>query len=225
MKPGDQVRLLIADDHTLMRAGLKQIFAWAPDFVVAAEAGNGNEVLEHLRRGTFDVLLLDLNMPGVSGLDLITRVKSHWPQLPILVLTLHAEPMIASRALKAGARGYITKNCEPDVLQAAIRKVAAQGNYIAPELAEKMVFQVVSKVQPLLHHQLTNRELEVLHLLIAGLGSTHIAKRLLISHKTVSTHKTRLMEKLGVNSIADLMRYAMDSGLLAQTPGHSIFGK
>ena len=225
MKPGDQVRLLIADDHTLMRAGLKQIFAWAPDFVVAAEAGNGNEVLEHLRRGTFDVLLLDLNMPGVSGLDLITRVKSHWPQLPILVLTLHAEPMIASRALKAGASGYITKNCEPDILQAAIRKVAARGNYIAPELAEKMVFQVVSKVQPLLHHQLTNRELEVFHLLIAGLSSTHIAKRLLISHKTVSTHKTRLMEKLGVSSIADLMRYAMDSGLLEQKPGHFIFGK
>lgn len=222
MKPGDQVRLLIADDHTLMRAGLKQIFAWAPDFVVAAEAGNGNEVLEHLRRGTFDVLLLDLNMPGVSGLDLITRVQSHWPQLPILVLTLHADPMIASRALKAGASGYITKNCEPDILQAAIRKVAAQGNYIAPELAEKMVFQVVSKAQPLPHHQLTKRELEVFHQLTSGLSSTHIAKRLLISHKTVSTHKTRLMEKLGVSSMADLMRYAMNSGLLEQKPGHSM---
>jgi len=221
MKPSNQVRLLIADDHTLMRAGLKQIFAPAPDLVVAAEASNANEVLEHLRRGSFDVLLLDLNMPGVNGLDLITRVQSHWPKLPILVLTLHTEPMMASRALKAGASGYITKNCEPDVLQSAIRKVAAHGNYISPELAEKMVFQVVSKAQPLLHHQLTNRELEVFHLLIAGLSSTHIAKRLLISHKTVSTHKTRLMEKLDVNSIADLMRYAMDSGLLGQTPGHT----
>jgi DNA-binding NarL/FixJ family response regulator len=222
MKRIEQIRLFIADDHALMRAGLKHIFALVPDFVVVAEACSGNDVLAQLRQGSFDVLLLDLNMSGVSGVDLITRVKAHQPQLPILVLTMHNEPLMATRALKAGASGYITKDCEPDVLQAAIRKVAMHGNYIAPELAEKMVFSAVSKMQPLPHHQFTNRELEVFYQLIAGFSVSHIAARLSISHKTVSTHKTRLMEKLNVNSIADLMRYAIANDLLDRTPGHFV---
>jgi DNA-binding NarL/FixJ family response regulator len=207
------IRLLIADDHALMRAGLNRIFSLVPEFVVVAEARSGSEVLEQLRQESFDVLLMDLNMSGVSGIDLIARVKVRQPTLPILVLTMSNEPLIATRALKAGASGYITKNCEPDVLQAAIRKVAMRGNYIAPELAEKMVFQATSPVQHLPHHHLTNRELEVFHQLIAGLSAPHIATRLSISHKTVSTHKTRLMEKLNVSSIVDLMRYAMVNGL------------
>ncbi len=212
------IRLLIADDHAIMRSGLKQIFARVPDFVVAGEAVNGKEVLEWLHRETFDLLLLDLNMPGISGVDLIVRVHAHQPQLPILVLTMHNEPMIATRAIKAGAMGYITKDCEPDILQAAIRKVTAHGNYITPEIAEKMVFAVASAASQLPHHQLTNRELEILQQLIAGLSVRAIATRLSISNKTVSTHKTRLMEKLNLNSIADLMRYAMDNDLLSQLP-------
>jgi DNA-binding NarL/FixJ family response regulator len=220
MKRGGQIRLLVADEHNLMRAGLRLIFAQTPEFAVAAEATNGAEVLKRLSEDLFDVLLLDLNMRAGCGVDLISRVKARQPQLSILVLTASNEPQMAIRALRAGANGYITKNCEPDILQSAIRKVAARGNYIAPDIAEKMVFQMVSKQQPLPHHQLTDRELEVLQQLIAGLSPRQIAERLSISDKTVSTHKTRLMEKLSVSSTVDLMRYAVINGLLGHTSGH-----
>lgn len=214
------IRLLIADDHALMREGLKRIFALMPDFEVAAEADGGSGVIECLRKESVDVVLLDLNMPGISGTDLIARIKAHRPNLPILILTMSNEPLLATRALKVGASGYITKDCEPEVLFAAIRKVAAQGHYITPELAEKMVFQVASEVQAAPHYQLTNRELEVFHYLIAGRSLSFIATDLSISYKTVSTHKTRLMEKLSVKSTVDLMRYAMINGLLDPTLGY-----
>lgn len=209
------IRLVIADDHAIVRGGLKQIFALSPDLKVVGEAVNGNEVLECLRQEPFDLLLLDLNMPGISGMDLITRVKAHRPELPILVLSMHNEPQVAARALKAGANGYITKDCEPDVLLTAIRKVAARGNYIAPELAEKMVFDVTSTALHPPHSLLSNRELEVLRLLTTGKGVNEIAEQLSISNKTVSTHKVRLMEKMNLSSMADLMRYAMQHDLLS----------
>lgn len=209
------IRLVIADDHAIVRGGLKQIFALSPDLKVVGESVNGNEVLEFLRQEPFDLLLLDLNMPGISGVDLITRVKAHRPELPILVLSMHNEPQVAARALKAGANGYITKDCEPDILLTAIRKVAARGNYIAPELAEKMVFDVTSTALHPPHSLLSNRELEVLRLLTTGKGVNEIAKQLSISNKTVSTHKVRLMEKMNLASMADLMRYAMQHDLLS----------
>lgn len=207
------IRLLLADDHAIVRSGLKQIFALQPDLAVAAEATNGSEVLERLRGEPFDVLLLDLNMPGISGADLITRVRAHQPDLPILVLSMHNEAQVASRALKAGANGYITKDCEPDVLLAAIRKVATHGRYISPEIAEKLVFDATSPVHALPHHRLSDRELEVFRLLSSGLGVNDIATQLTISNKTVSTHKTRLMEKLNATSVADLVRYALAHNL------------
>jgi DNA-binding NarL/FixJ family response regulator len=208
------IRLVIADDHAIVRGGLKQIFALIPDFEVVGEATNGSEVMDCLRQEPFDLLLLDMNMPGISGADLITRVKAHQAELPILVLSMHNEPQVAARALKAGANGYITKDCEPEILMAAIRKVAARGKYIDPDLAEKMVFDVTSSADKPPHSQLSGRELEVLRLLITGLGVNDIATQLSISNKTVSTHKVRLMEKLGITSMADLMRYAMEHGLL-----------
>ncbi len=208
------IRLLLADDHAIVRGGLRQIFAMQTDIAVAGEAVNGSEVLAHLRREPFDLLLLDLNMPGISGSDLITRVKAHQPDLPILVLSMHNEPQVAARVLKAGAHGYITKDCEPDVLLAAIRKVAAHGKYIAPEIAEKLVFDATSATHAQPHHRLSDRELEVFRLLITGLGVNDIANQLAISSKTVSTHKTRMMEKLNFNNLADLMRYAMAHNLL-----------
>lgn len=208
------IRLVIADDHAIVRGGLKQIFALAPDFEVVGEAVNGSEVLERLRLDPFDLLLLDLNMPGISGADLITRVKAHRADLPILVLSMHNEPQVAARMLKAGASGYITKDCEPDILLAAIRKVAANGKYIDPELAEKMVFDVTSTAQRPPHSLLSEREREVFRLLTMGKGVNEIAVQLAISNKTVSTHKVRLMEKMNLASMADLMRYAMQHGLL-----------
>ena len=208
------IRLVIADDHAIVRGGLKQIFALAPDLEVVGEAVNGSEVLERLRQQPFDLLLLDLNMPGISGADLIARIKTHRADLPILVLTMHNEPQMAARMLKAGADGYISKDCEPDILLAAIRKVAAHGKYIAPELAEKMVFDLTSTAQQPPHSLLSEREAEVFRLLTTGKSVNEIAIELAISNKTVSTHKLRLMEKMKLASMADLMRYAMQHAIL-----------
>lgn len=208
------IRLVIADDHAIVRSGLKQIFALVPDLEVVGEATNGGEVLDSLRRVTFDLLLLDLNMPGISGVDLISRVKAHCANLPILVLTMHDEAQVAARVLKAGATGYITKDCEPAILLAAIRKVAAHGHYIAPAMAEKMAFDATSTATRPPHTRLSEREQAVFQLLIQGKGVNEIAAQLALSNKTVSTHKVRLMEKLNLASIADLMRYAMQHELL-----------
>jgi DNA-binding NarL/FixJ family response regulator len=207
------IRLFIADDHAIMRSGLKQIFALTPDVCIAGEAENGQQVLEVLRDNTHDLLLLDLNMPGIGGAELLGRIRVHHPTLPILILSMHNEPQIASRMLKAGANGFITKDCEPDTLLQAVRKVAAHGKYISPELAEKMVFDVASDAQQPPHNQLSNREWEVLRLLAAGHGVNDIAGMLTISNKTVSTHKVRLMEKLNLANLAELVRYALAHGI------------
>jgi DNA-binding NarL/FixJ family response regulator len=145
---------------------------------------------------------------------LIARVKAHQIDLPILVFSMHNEPLVAARMLKAGASGYITKNCEPDILLAAVRKVAAHGNYIDPSIAEKMAFDATSTASRPLHTLLSERELEVFRLLTAGLGVNDIATQLAISPKTVSTHKARLLEKLNLSNMAELMRYAMHHDLL-----------
>jgi DNA-binding NarL/FixJ family response regulator len=204
------IRLVIADDHAIVRGGLKQIFALAADLEVVGEAVNGGEVLDCVRLEQFDLLLLDLNMPGISGADLIRRVKAHRSDLPLLVLSMHNEPQVAARMLRAGANGYITKDCEPDILLAAIRKVAANGRFIAPELAEQMVFDVISTAPRPPHSLLSNREFEVFGLLSSGKSVNQIAAQLAISNKTVSTHKVRLMEKMNLSNMADLLRYAIE---------------
>jgi len=208
------IKLLIADDHAIVRGGLKQLFALAPDIQVAGEAANGADVLACLRQQTVDLLLLDLNMPGISGTDLITRVKAHYADLPILVFSMHNEPLVATRALKAGASGYITKDCEPGILLAAVRKVAAHGKYIDPGIAERMAFEATSNAESPPHTLLSDRELQVFHLLAAGQSVNAIAAQLTISNKTVSTHKVRLLEKLKLTSVAELVRYAMQHDLL-----------
>lgn len=208
------IRVLIADDHVIVRSGLKQLFALTSDIQVAGEAGSGAEVLQGLRQGPIDLLLLDLTMPGISGADLIARVKAHHSDLPILVLTMHNEPQVAARMLKAGAGGYITKDCEPEILLAAVRKVAAHGHYMDPGVAERMVFDAASTSARPPHTLLSERELQVLRLLITGLGVNDIATQLAISGKTVSTHKARLLEKLNLSNMAELIRYAMHNGLL-----------
>lgn len=209
------IRLLIADDHAIVRSGLKQVFAQATDLAVVGEAVNGAEVLESLRQQLPDLLLLDINMPGLSGPDLIARIKAHWAKLPILVLSMHNEAQVAARVLKAGANGYVTKDSEMDVLLGAIRRVAGGGKFIAPELAEKLVFDLSLGGDALPHSALSDRELEIFHLLAAGRGVNEIAEQLCISNKTVSTHKTRLMEKLNVESTAELVRYALQHGLIS----------
>jgi DNA-binding NarL/FixJ family response regulator len=208
------IRIVIADDHAIVRAGLKQMFAIMPEMEVVAEAVDGDSLLESMRQTRCDVLLLDLNMPGVSGPDLITRLRSHWPAQPILVLSMHDTAQVASRALKAGADGYVTKDSEPDVLLTAIRKVAAGGRFISSEVAQKMALLATASGDQLPHYALSAREFDVFRCLIKGLGVNDIADQLSISNKTVSTHKARLLEKMRMASIAELTRYAMDNQLL-----------
>lgn len=211
------LQLVIADDHAIVRSGLCQIFGLMSDIGVAGEARNGGEVLALLGRHSPDLLLLDAAMPGINGADLIRQVRVQNPHLPILVLSLHDMPQVAEQMIDAGANGYITKNCEPGLLLAAVRKVAAGGNYIDPALAEKMAFGFHRNGKDTLlcqrHRALSKRELEVLNLLVDGHTVKDIGSRLGISGKTVSTHKLRLMEKLSITSMADLVRYAMTHGL------------
>lgn len=208
------IKLLIADDHAIVREGLKQLFALCQDVSVAGEAVNGAQVLDALRGGGIDLVLLDMNMPGVSGVDLITRIRAYHERLPVLVLSMHNEPQIARRALGAGASGYLTKDNDPETLMAAVRKVAAGGRFIDPALAEMMVFETNGKGERPPHEQLSDRELHILRLLVKGRSVNDIADELSISNKTVSTHKARLMQKLGFQNNAELVRYGLDHGLV-----------
>lgn len=208
------IRLLLTDDHALVREGLKQLFALTGDIVVSAEATNGTQLLEALRRERVDLVLLDMTMPGISGPELIARILAHDHPPPILVLSMHNEPQIARRALAAGAAGYLTKDNNPELLLAAIRRVAGGGRFLDPALAEAMAFEASGSTPAPDHGSLTDREFQIMGLLARGQGVNEIADQLAISNKTVSTHKARLMEKMGFASSADLVRYALDHRLI-----------
>lgn len=203
-------RLLIVDDHRLMREGLKQLFSLVDDIQVTGDVANGVQALEHLRKGCVDLVLLDMSMPqGVSGEFLIKRIRINHPTLPILVLSMHNEALVAQRAIKAGANGFACKDSSPNALLEAIRKVAAGGRYLEPAIAEKMAFESVGIGVAAHHGVLSNRELQVLRLLAKGKSINSIASDLNVSNKTVSTHKARMMEKMGFTSITDVVRYAL----------------
>lgn len=209
------IRVLLGEDHELVRKGLKQLFALVSDIEVVAEAPNGALLLDILRRESFDLILLDMTMPGISGPDLISRIRAHEGAPPILVLSMHNESQVARRALMAGAAGYLTKDNNPDVLLAAVRKVAAGGRYLDPHLAEAMAFETSMPAhRKPLHEQLSDREFQVFVYLAKGAGVNEIAAQLAISNKTVSTHKARLMEKMGLVSNADIVRYALSHKLI-----------
>lgn len=207
------IRLLIADDHSIVREGLKQLIALTPDIEVVAEASCGLEVLQRLIGGTFDLLLLDINMPEPSGIELITQIKASYPDLPVLIYTMHCEMQIAIRALKAGASGYFTKNSDPKLLTDAIRNVSCGKQYIDPVIAEQMAFNSAFPLLKPSFSMLSERELDVFNLLVAGKSVNEIAAKLFISNKTVSTHKINLMRKMDFHSVADLVRYAVKNGL------------
>lgn len=208
------IRLLIVDDHAIMREGLKQLFAITSDLQVVAEAENGAMALERLHQGDIDLLLLDMNMPGLSGEDLIVHIRAHYPAQRILMLSMHNEPQIAQRMLRAGATGYLCKTCTPETLFGAIRRVASGVRAIDPQIAENIALEASNPVQQRHHGKLTERELQVLRLFALGSNVGGIAETLEISNKTVSTHKTRLMEKMGFSSNADIVRYAVSQNLI-----------
>jgi DNA-binding NarL/FixJ family response regulator len=206
---------MIVDDHAIVRKGLKQIFAHTADIEVVAEAPNGSVALDLLRELTVDLVLLDLTMPGISGHTFVARLRARLPDIPILVLTMHDEPQIVQLALKAGASGYLSKDSEPELLLQAIHKVMDGGRFIDPKIAEQMVFEMSAHPSSHRHDRLTERELEIMRMLADGLGGTEIAEKLVISQKTVSTHKSNIMEKMSFVSIAELVRYSIDHGLVS----------
>lgn len=208
------IRLVIADDHALMREGLKQIFALDDQIEVVGEAGDGTQVLERLRLGGLDLLLLDISMPGISGEDLINRINLQYENLPILVLSMFNEPQIARRVLNCGALGYITKDKNPDALLAAIRSVAKGSRYIDHDLAQEIVFAEYHNGNRALHETLTTRERQILLMLAHGETINAIADALSISNKTVSTYKSRMMEKMQFASNADIVKYAISHKLV-----------
>ncbi|SIO57106.1 response regulator [Paraburkholderia phenazinium] len=209
------IKILIADDHAIVRGGLKQIIATTADIVVNGEAAQGSEVVDKLRTCVIDLLLLDMTMPGISGVDLIRRVRAEQPSLPVLVLSIHNEAQVVSRALRAGATGYVTKDSDPEVLLTAIRKLASGGRFIDPKLVDAIIFETHSGDAPP-HEILSDREFQVLQMLASGKSINDIAEALALSAKTISTHKMRLMQKLGLANNAELIRYAIRHGLAAE---------
>lgn len=202
-------RVLLADDHAIVRDGLRRILESAAGLVVAGEAVNGDEVMARVRAGGFDLLLLDMSMPGKSGIELIKWVKATRPELAVLVLSMHQEDQYAVRAIRAGASGYVTKEAASALLVAAIRKVAEGGLYISPGAAEQLALTLRPQALDLPHQSLSDREYQVFGLLVDGATVSEIGMLLHLSGKTVSTHKARILEKMGMESVPDLVRYAM----------------
>ena len=201
-------RILIAEDHEIVRDGLKRILAATADLQVAGEAASGDGALALVKANDYDVAMLDMSMPGLSGIALIKRLKLEKPKLRILVLSMHGEHQYAARALRAGASGYLTKDSAAEQLVGALRKIAAGGVHISEAAAAALVSSNS------FHESLSDREFEVMRLLAEGLGPTDIADRLHLSVKTVSTHKTRILQKLELGSTAELVRYALEHKLL-----------
>ena len=213
-KRGVMIRVLIADDHPIVRQGLKQILADTNDIDVVGEAGSGRETLGMLSKIRCNVIILDLSMPDSNGLDLMKQIKIEKPALPILILSVHPEEQYAVRTLRAGASGYLTKGSAPDELVSAVRKISAGGRYITGSLAEKLAAELQTPLDAKVPHEmLSDREYEVFHLIARGSTPAEIAKKLSLSPKTVSTYRMRIIEKTGLKTNAEIMRYAFDNNL------------
>lgn len=214
------IRILIADDHRIVREGLKQILSEESGFTVAGEAANGLETLKQIREQAFDVLLMDMSMPGRSGIELIKQIKSEKPKLAILVLSMHKEEQYAVRALKAGALGYLTKESAPDQLVAAIQKIAGGGAFISSGVAERLALELGGNHDAAPHTLLSDREYQIFRMIVSGIPIGGIANELSLSVKTVSTHKTRILQKMKMTSSAELIHYAIRHQVV-ESPGDS----
>ena len=213
-RPAADLRVLIADDHSIVRKGLKQLLTDEFSGVVFGEAGNAHELLEQAGKQTWDIVLLDITMPGQSGLDVLKQLKEIQPSAGVLILSMHPEEQYAVRMLKAGAAGYITKNTAAESVPGAIRKVLAGGTYISNALAEELAQELKTPREQKPHERLSDREFQVLQLIGAGKSVKDIGFELSLSVKTVSTYRVRLLGKLKVNSTAELIRYALEAGLV-----------
>ena len=213
------IRVLLADDHAMVRTGLKEILMATGDMVVAGEATNGNEALQAVREAEYDIVVLDMSMPGRSGIELIKLIRAERPKLRILVLSMHSEQQYAVRAVKAGASGYLTKESAAEALVTAIRRVAGGGAFISPETAERLVLDTGGSGDEAPHKLLSDREFQVFRMIAAGRALTEVAGALALSVKTISTHKTHIMQKIGVSNQTELVRYAIRHQLLDEQGG------
>lgn len=202
------IRVLIADDHAIVRRGLKHIILEEADMGVAGEAESAVALLDVARQCEWDVAILDLSLPGHSGLGVLKEVHQEFPKQPIVILTMYPEEQFAIRAFKAGASGYLTKESAPEELILALRRVVAGNRYVSPTLAERLALRITN-YERLPHETLSDREYQVLHLLTTGKTVSAIAQQLSLSVKTISTYRTRLLEKMQLKNNAELMHYAM----------------
>lgn len=210
----DKIHVLIADDHAIVRQGLKQILSETDDLLVTGEADDGAEALQLARQQTWDVFLLDVSMPNRNGIDTLKQLKKEFPRLPVLILSMHPEEQYAVRALKAGASGYLTKQSAPEQLVTAIRQVASGKKYLSPAVAQQLAEAISDSTEKSPHERITDREYQVLVLFSTGNTLTQIAEKLNLSVATVSTYRARLLEKMGLKSTAELIRYGFEHGLV-----------
>jgi DNA-binding NarL/FixJ family response regulator len=208
------MRILIADDHPVVRRGLRQMFAEEADLTVCAEARNGQELLDLAKRIAWDVAVLDYSMPGKTGLELLKQLQRRYPGRPILILSMYPEDMYAVRALKAGAAGYVTKESAPEELIRAVRKVAKGGRYVTTSVGEKMALELEAKRDGVPHEALSDREYQILWMIASGWASRQIAQQLFLSPNTVSSYRTRILRKMKMKSNAELMQYAFKHQLV-----------
>lgn len=208
------IKLLIADDHAIFREGLKHILEEHPDIIVADEAGNGQEVLDYVWKNEYDMILLDIGMPGMPALEVLKQVKNEKPRLPVLVLSMYPEDQYAVRFIRAGASGYLTKESAPEELITAIRKITAGRKYITSSVAEKLADEVEPDAEKPAHHTLSDREFEVFRLIASGKTVKQIADDLFLSMKTISTYRSRILEKMKMKTNAELMHYALKHHML-----------
>ena len=208
------IRALVADDHAVVRRGLKDLLGESGDIVVQGEAASGKELLERLGEQPWDIVVLDINLPDRSGLDLLAELKRLHPDLPVLILTICAEEQFAVRALRAGASGYVTKESAPEELVQAVRKVVARGRYVSPGVAERLAHWVDAGAEKPPHETLSTREFQIFRLLASGRSVSRAAEEVCLSVKTVSTYRARILEKMNLKTNADLTLYAVRNRLI-----------
>jgi two-component system, NarL family, invasion response regulator UvrY len=208
------IRILIADDHAILRRGLKEILVREIQDVICGEAGTAQQVLSEVGHQKWDLVILDVTMPGRSGLDVLKDLRALRPKLPVLILSMHSESQLGKRALKAGASGYMNKESAPEELIQAIRKVLSGGRYVSPALAEKLAFDLDAHAIQAPHEKLSAREFEVMRMIGSGKTISEIAEELRLSATTVSTHRARILEKMNLNTTAELIHYAVTNHLV-----------
>jgi len=208
------INILLADDHAIVRRGLRQIFAGTPDMVVTAEAGNTDELMAELHQKSFDIIVLDITMPGQSGLDILPLLKISFPGLPILILSMHPEEEFAVESIRKGASGYVTKESAPEELLSAVRKVVEGHKYVSSSLAEKLAGKLEYEPEKPMHEYLSKREFQVMTFIAEGKTPSEIATALNLSVKTISTYRANILKKMKFRSNADLTRYAVQNKIL-----------